>query len=234
MTTAEAADHRRLPQALDLRGPVRDRADRLLAAAGQPGAGGLHPDQQAQARRRRRRVRRLDHQGRQELPQPDVRRRQAERRTTWRPDRAVPGRLRPAGQGPVRRRRRRVQREPRRRRRGPPTPAVAAAATAAAAVRHRRRRRRRRPGRSPTPTATASRTRPAPAARRSIDDLGLGGDDGRRRRRPSAVVATTLAADGSGGPPSVLTALVVGLFLGDARRAGRRQPHRPARRRPAR
>ncbi len=44
-------------------------------------------------------------------------------------------------------------------------------------------------------------------------DLGLGGTSG-NGAAPSAVVATTLAADGSGGPPTVLTALVIGLFLG--------------------
>lgn len=45
------------------------------------------------------------------------------------------------------------------------------------------------------------------------DDLGLGGTtaDG---SAPSAVVATNLSADSANGPPTVLTALVVGLFLG--------------------
>ena len=44
-------------------------------------------------------------------------------------------------------------------------------------------------------------------------DLGLGGTSG-DGSAASAIVATTLAANGDGGPPNVLTALVVGLFLG--------------------
>ena len=43
-------------------------------------------------------------------------------------------------------------------------------------------------------------------------DLGLGGTTG--GLAPSAVVATTLGADGAGGSSTLLTGLVVGLFLG--------------------
>ena len=48
ITTAQAADDRRLPVLLDLPGPAGDRSDRLLAAAGQPGRSRLRAARQAQ------------------------------------------------------------------------------------------------------------------------------------------------------------------------------------------
>ena len=56
---------------------------------------------------------------------------------------------------------------------------------------------------------------PAPGVDPALtDDLGLGGTTTTGAGAPATVVATTLAADGSNGAPKVLTALVVGLFLG--------------------
>jgi phosphate transport system substrate-binding protein len=46
------------------------------------------------------------------------------------------------------------------------------------------------------------------------DDLGLGGGTTSGGGDTASVVATTLSSDGSAGPPGVLTALVVGLFIG--------------------
>ena len=80
MTDGQAADARRLPLLLDLRGPEGDGPDRLLAAAGQPGAGRLRPDRQAEDGRPERRP----HQARRvDLQQPDLRRRATRTRTTW-------------------------------------------------------------------------------------------------------------------------------------------------------
>lgn len=47
-----------------------------------------------------------------------------------------------------------------------------------------------------------------------VDDLGLGGTTTDGGDAAASVVATTVAADGAAGPAGVLTALVVGLFLG--------------------
>ena len=56
---------------------------------------------------------------------------------------------------------------------------------------------------------------PAPGSDPALtDDLGLGGTATTGDGAPASVVATTLAADGSAGSNKVLTALVVGLFLG--------------------
>ena len=56
---------------------------------------------------------------------------------------------------------------------------------------------------------------PAPGADPVADDLGLGGTPTTTSSgAPASVVATTLSADGSAGSSKVLTALVIGLFLG--------------------
>ena len=55
---------------------------------------------------------------------------------------------------------------------------------------------------------------PAGADPGVVDDLGLGGGTTTEGGETAAVVATTLSSDGSAGPPGVLTALVVGLFVG--------------------
>jgi ABC-type phosphate transport system substrate-binding protein len=47
-----------------------------------------------------------------------------------------------------------------------------------------------------------------------VDDLGLGGGTTTDGGETASVVATTLSSDGSAGPPGVLTALVIGLFVG--------------------
>ena len=47
-----------------------------------------------------------------------------------------------------------------------------------------------------------------------VDDLGVGGGTTTEGGDTAPVVATTLGSDGAAGPPGVLTALVIGLFVG--------------------
>ncbi len=227
MTTAKRQTDRGLPRALDLRGPVRGRPDRLLAA----------PINLVQSGFTQVNKLKLADDGVQfdaSIIQ-DVKNCHNPTFVAGKPAQnylakiaPVPGRVRPPGPGSVRRGRRapstrtrtttarcrhdpaagpvaRQGREGRRRR--PRQRHRARAAAPRATVRpepprhgrHRRGRRSRRPdrGRATWPTTSGS------AAVRTAN----GG-------ATAAVVATTLNPDGSSGPPGVLTALVVGLFVG--------------------
>ena len=150
---------------------------------------------------------------------------QAERRTTSPRSR----RSRPTATGPARARAPRTSgafnENPDDDGKVPTAPAATAAATGGGGGTGRRRPAATAPAAAPpTATATASRTpRPGPSPGWPATS-GLGGTTTDGARRPPRSWPTTLAADGSAGPPGVLTALVVGLFLGTLVVPDGRQP----------
>ena len=211
----QAADDRGLPQALDLRGAVRDRArsatrrcrSTWCRPASPRSTSSSSPTTTSSSTRRSSRTSRTATTRRScRASRP---RTTSPRSPPCPPTATAPGRVRAVTAWV--RSTRTPTRTARRRRTAAATAAATVAATAAA---------RRAAAAGPAiPTVDTdgdgAPDAPAPGADPALtDDLGLGGTTTTGDGAPATVVATTLAADASAGPPKVLTALVVGLFLG--------------------